>query len=497
MKKNLVFIISILSCVSYSISHAASAAQPHPADKPPRIIQLDLQINGPGKNDPLLQASLRKFPLKIGQPLTIEAYNQAKQLLFDAADQTGYINAQLTTHTILIDRQRHTAIIKLQLDTGPRFYFGAVTFSPSPLSDIFLRRYLSFKEGQTYSTNQLFVTHNALSNSPYFQQVSVEPKRLQTKNQHVPIAVTVTPRPARQYTAGIGYGTDTGPRLTLGHEWRYVTKTGHRFSTQLRLSPVQNILQAVYSIPGKNPATDQYTINGSLFQNHLEQGNSLTKQIGVSSITSKGNWQRTLSLNYQTEIFRFHDQTGQSSNLLIPGINWLYLKADNPVHTTEGQRFNIHLQGAAQTLLSTTSFAQAEIQDKYIHSFNSASRIILRGDVGYTAVRDLTVFPLSLRFYAGGTQSVRGYNFQALGPGRYLAVGSAEYQHRIVGNWSGAVFYDVGNAVDNLPLALRRSTGVGLVWFSPVGPMELTVARSFGRPNHSIQLQFNMGPDLG
>ncbi len=71
------------------------------------------------------------------------------------------------------------------------------------------------------------------------------------------------------------------------------------------------------------------------------------------------------------------------------------------------------------------------------------SRVILRTDLGYTAVHDFNDLPLSLRFYAGGSQSVRGYEYQALGlpdGGRYLVVGSAEYQHQIYGNWNAAVF---------------------------------------------------------
>ena len=112
------------------------------------------------------------------------------------------------------------------------------------------------------------------------------------------------------------------------------------------------------------------------------------------------------------------------------------------------------------------------MQDKYIFSPTDDSRILLRTDLGYTVVHDFNDLPLSLRFFAGGTQSVRGYEYQSLGVpdgGRYLAVGSVEYQHLIIGNWSAAAFWDEGNAFDNFNQGLDRGVGVGIVYKTPIG----------------------------
>jgi translocation and assembly module TamA len=461
------------------------------------ITKVNLQVTGPGASDPTLQALLQKFPLQIGQPLTTPAYDQAKQLLFNTAEQQGYIAAQLTTHEIAIDLKHYTATVTLHLNTGKRHYFGAIHFSQNPYDENFLRRYLSFKEGDPYSTVQLFNLQNTLSNSGYFKQATVAPIHEQAYNQQIPIAVTLTPVASRSYTLGAGYGTDTGPRALFGADWRRVTDSGQRFSTQLQVSPVQSVLQATYTIPGAKPATDKYTVNSSLMENRLDQGTSITKQLGVAAINTQGDWQRTVALTEQLEQFQFTGQKAQNSKLLIPSVTWIYQHADDPIYTHEGQRFSFRVQGSTQTLLSSTSFIQSEVQEKYIHSFNENSRIILRGDVGYTAVENLQTFPLSLRFYAGGTQSMRGYDYQTIGPGRYLAIGSAEYQHRIYGKFSGAVFYDWGNAFDTYPITPEHSTGVGIVWASPLGPMELTVAQSSGALGHSAKIQFIMGPDLG
>ncbi len=465
--------------------------------EPLRITALQLLITGPGQEDIKLQELVNHFPLQEGQILTMPAYNRAKQTLFDTAEAQGFMAAQLVEHAIKIDLTHHTAMVILQLATGPRFYFGEVKFSPNPFAESFLRRFMPFKEGEPYSAKKLVTLQDNLVNSNYFHQVAVQAQREKTADHFVPTQVNLIPRKPQQYTLGLGYGTDTGVRTTIGWDLRRVTSTGQRFSTLMQLSQVQSSLQAIYTIPGKNPLTDQYNITASLLHNQINQGTSFTEQLGAADIVTRGNWKRTLAVNYQFERFQFTGEPTQHSNLLIPGVTWHYLQADSPLFPHHGRQFSFSVQGAKDYLLSSTSFAQTEIKGKYITSPSDKSRVLMRADVGYTVVHDLETFPLSQFFYAGGTQSVRGYPYQSLGPGRYLATGSVEYQHKVMGNWYTATFYDVGNAMNNTNTRLMRAVGVGVVWKSPVGPMELVVAKALSKPGRPNQIQFNMGPDLG
>jgi translocation and assembly module TamA len=126
----------------------------------------------------------------------------------------------------------------------------------------------------------------------------------------------------------------------------------------------------------------------------------------------------------------------------------------------------------------------------------SLSRVIIRGDLGYTVVNDLARLPLTLRFLAGGLGSVRGYAFGSIGPGRYLETASAEYQHVIYGNFSGALFYDVGTATNHFNDVLLRGEGVGIVYNSIIGPIQVYVARAMSKPGKPLSIEFNIGPDL-
>jgi len=197
--------------------------------------------------------------------------------------------------------------------------------------------------------------------------------------------------------------------------------------------------------------------------------------------------------------------TSGLSRLLIPGVSWTRIDADSRIYTTRGSRLALSLQGAARGVLSNTSFAQADLQAKVIRSFGTGNRLIVRGEAGATYVSDFSRLPVSLRFFAGGDNSVRGYAYRSLGPtdasgavigGRYLLVGSVEYDRRIVGNWGAAVFYDAGNAFNSRPASLKRGAGVGLRWRSPVGMVRIDLASALSEPGHPLRLHISIGPDL-
>ncbi|MES2141319.1 MAG: autotransporter assembly complex family protein [Pseudomonadota bacterium] len=473
--------------------HATYQVTPGPLLK---ITHLKVSIQGEGLNNDALKKLMAQLPLYQGGSFLSANYEETKQKLLTAAITEGYLSAYFIQHQVLINRQSYKADVILILDTGPRFYFGPVTFQQSILKDNFLRRYIPFNNGDPYSSKKLLKLQDNLNRSGYFQRVSMSDIATTKQTQQIPIIFNLTPRPSQQYTAGIGYSTDVGVRGTLGWESRYLNQHGHKLNVISQLSKVQNSLQTTYTIPGKHPNTDNYNINFAIVRKQLTQVNSTTQQLGLGSVDQWKGWQRNLFLNYQIERFNYIDRPKVISHLLTPGINFSRSQFDNPVFALHGYRLNLRLQGADKSLLSSASFIQTQFQTKYIMSWNENSRLIFRSDIGYTITPDSNTFPPSLLFYAGGSQSIRGYDYQALGPGRYLMVGSAEYQHRIINNFYAAAFFDAGNAVNNFPINLQKGAGVGVVWISPLGPMELTLGKALDLPSHPLRLQFSMGIDL-
>jgi translocation and assembly module TamA len=463
---------------------------------PLRITSLKILVENIKPVDLKITKLIADFPLHQGNILRTEIYEEAKQKLLTQVVAEGYLSAYFSKHTILINRKTYTSELILILNIGPRYYFGPITFDQSILNNSLLQRYIPFKFGDPYSSTQLLKLQDNLNKSGYFQNVSIPDVQISKENQNLPVTFMLTPRPSQQYTTGIGYGTDVGIRGTLGWESRYLNKEGHRLSVLSQLSKIQNSLQTTYTIPGKHPNTDNYNINFAIVKKKLTQVTTTTQQLGLGSIGKWRGWKRNLFLNYQIERFNYLNRPKTNSHLLTPGLNLSYSKFDNPLFVHHGYQLNFRLQGADQNLLSTTSFLQTEIQGKYIISWDEKSRLLFRGDVGYTLTSNLANFPPSLLFYAGGGQSVRGYAYQSLGPAPYLVAGSIEYQHKLINNFYGAIFFDAGNAVNNFPIHLQKGTGLGLVWASPLGPMEVTAGKALDLPGYPIRFQFTMGFDF-
>ncbi len=209
-------------------------------------------------------------------------------------------------------------------------------------------------------------------------------------------------------------------------------------------------------------------------------------------------------MNHEEEDFDVADDEGRTT-LLIPGISWTKIWADNPVNTKRGLRVYLDIHGTHESLISDTSFLQFRTQLKYIRGLWTDSRIIIRGEGGASLVREFSELPASVRFFAGGDHSVRGYAYNSLGPedengnvagGRHLLVGSIEYEQKIRGNWSVALFYDAGNAIDSISDAIKSGAGFGVRWKSPVGPVRIDLAFPLSESEKDWRIHLIVGPDL-
>ena len=471
-----------------------------------RLEKVDIKITGEGETDPPFQAMPDRLPLKPGAVLNHGLYEDAKKRLQTLAAERGYFDARFTASALQVDVQRNRADIVLHFDTGRRYRMGAVSFGESEFDHGFLSRFVPFQPGEPYHTSHLLALQGNLVNSDYFATVEVRLLTEQAVGDQVPIAVTLVAKKKYQISTGIGYGTDTGPRVKLGWEDRQVNLRGHRFRTELEVSQIEQNATATYEIPLAHPPADKLQFQAGWKHEHNLTIESQQGTAGVARTKGRaGGWIETLSLNYQAEIFQVGDQTG-TSRLLLPGISWTRTLADNQSDPRRGSRLSFGVKGTTRWIGSDIDLLQAGTQGKLIRPFGEKGRILLRGDLGWSRVSDFSRLPPSLRFFAGGDRSVSGYRYQSLGPedasgnvigGRYLAVGSVEYDYRIKKEWSVAIFYDAGNAMDHWnKIDLKQGTGIGVRWHSPIGPVRLDLAYAISQPGIMLRLHFNMGPDL-
>ncbi len=478
-----------------------------------RVTSIDLKLAGEGIHDDQFQALISNFPLHEGDTLDHSRYEAGKRAFLILATENGYRDAQLVTHEIRVQPEQHAADIRLHFDTGRRYRFGKVDFiqvgdlEKSQLSSEFLARFLSFEEGTPYSTTRLFDVQNALSDSDYFDIVEMKPRPEKIENFEIPIDIELEPRSKHRYTAGLGYGTDTNFRGSLGWENRQVNSSGHRFKAEAKVSGIKTNITGKYRIPTRNPRTDRIELTSAWLNENVPTTNSESEifLLGAShTLSRRSGWLETVYLNYQMESFTIANSSGNSS-LLLPGISWSRVIANNRIYTRRGVRLLVDFRGTHPILGSKFQLMQMRLQGKLIHPVLQNGRVILRGDAGLTRIDDFAELPPSLRFFAGGDQSVRGYNYNSLSPkdasgrvlgGEQLLVGSTEYEYSWTEKWSSGIFFDIGNAVDDWAQKLKSGAGFGVRWKSPVGLIRLDLAWALSDPNKPMRLHVVIGPDL-
>jgi translocation and assembly module TamA len=469
-----------------------------------RIGSVDLVVSGAGRDNPAIKQAIADFPIAKGQILVDPTYDAARDALFRTMIEQGFLDTTFEKREVKVDLPSYSAIVILHIQTGNRYYFGEVSFSHDSMDEKFLRRFVNLKPGDPYSPGKLLRLQTSLSDSSLFQSVDVQASKSQAIDYRVPIKVTTTARKRTTWRFGIGYATDTGARTSVDYN-RIVGDNGHKFQSKILLSETTKSLTTGYKIPLADPVNEQLGFGARYSDELIENRRSDISGLSVNYTSPWKDWIRVISLNYDREVYTINDEPEETGRALYPLISITRVVADNRINTTDGYRLYLELRGANSNLLSDTNYAQFRAGMKLIHGLDEGSRLILRSDLGSTNVATLSSMPLSQRFFAGGDNSVRGYAYQELGPkdsygnvvgGKYLIVGSVEFEQHIAGKWSGAVFYDVGNAIDNMGEKLDAGTGFGLRWNSPVGPIRLDFAWGLAKETDRFRLHVIIGPDL-
>ncbi len=478
--------------------------------EPVRLDQVDVVIKGEGENDGAFQ-SIRKEPgLRKGDILDHGRYESLKGRFGVLASARGYFEGKFERSRVVVDKDANTAHLELIYHTGPRYRFGEIDLEHDILDESFIRRYFNFEPGEPYETDPMLELKSRLNATDYFRSVRVNPRLQELDGEVVPVQVELEGRKRHGYSVGAGYATDTGPRLLLGYENRYVNNRGHSFNADLEVSEVGTNVEAAYSIPMSRPANEMLRIYTGYQNEKTDDTLSAINTVGTSYTRSEegSDWLQTYSINYEREYFEVGGQPEQRSDLLIPAFSLSRTRADGNNYPLSGWSFLGRISGSPSSLGSDTSFVQLYTRIKGIYGIGPG-RLLLRAEGGITEVAELNDLPVSQRFFAGGDASVRGYDYKSIGPeelseedgepvvvgGNNLLTTSVEYDYRILNNWAIAAFMDQGNAFNHSEFDFKRSVGVGIRWISPIGPVRVDFARALD-DHQGWKLHLSMGPDL-
>lgn len=475
--------------------------------EPVHLRTVTLRVDGPASQLKAFRVP-KSDELKTGAVLNHGHYEDAKRLIQNQAARYGFFNGRFTSQRLSVDPRAGVADIELIYDSGPRYSMGKVSFSgDAPFDDDLLRRMVPFKENTPYDSELIAELNQAMQASGYFEGVRVDAAPTAAQGEVIPVEVQLQTRKPRTMGLGLGYSTDVGPRAKANWTRHWVNAQGHSYGAEMELSAPKQNVGLWYDVPLDPPLTDKLRLAGGYQYEEMADTDSLSKLLTVgpewhSKLPS--GWERVISLKWQREEYQLGDDAGLST-LLMPGVSYSYLRSDNLVDPHNGYRLQFETQVAKEGLGSDANLLRGTAMIKGLTTLWQNHRFLGRVQVGGSATNGYQSIPPSLRFFAGGDQSVRGYDYQSLSPensdgdkigGRYMVAASAEYQYSIAEKWRIATFVDQGNSFNNLELpSLKTGVGIGIRWVSPVGPLRLDLAHALD-DDGGIRLHFSMGPEL-
>lgn len=475
--------------------------------EPVRIRSRQVEIEGPAAEDSGFRDAIPDAPAE-GDVLNHGQYSSLRQSIQNRARRLGYFDGEFLSRRLEVDPEARTADITIRFRSGERYRLGEVTFEEGHgFENALLEQFVTFEPGQPFHADEVAELSRDLSNSGYFSGVDVNASPTNATDGVIPVSIGLSTRPPRSVAAGVGFSTDVGPRFRGNWREHWINPMGHRRGVETELSEPRQNLSTWYELPLDPPMTDSIRLGAGYQREDIEDVESELLTLGQQwKHQLDSDWLQIASLRWEGERFRIGEGERQTSSLLLPGLGYSKLHANSPLDPSRGYRVQVDVTGSHRAVISDVDILHVNFLARGLYTLADRHRFLARFQFGGVATNRFDDVPPSLRFFAGGDQSVRGYGYETLSPedengvavgGRYLMVGSLEYQYEFVQNWRVAAFFDEGNAMDDLLDPRASGAGIGIRWVSPVGPLRLDVARGLDDEfGGGWRIHFSMGPEL-
>ena len=488
---------------------------------PVRVRHSDLSIEGAGGDDRYLKEDLSAFNPQVGDIFDHTTYETSKTRIVRRLAERGYFDADFTQRRVEVTRAEHAADIDLTWASGIRYDMGPTLFHQTYFRPGLLEKLVYWEEGSYFHQGKLDRLRESLARLDYFSNIDIQARPDDAVDGRMPVAVTLELAKRDVYTTGLSYGTESGAGVRFGLERRYVNSRGHKLSTQLDYAQKRKNLVTQYRIPAFKWLDGWYTVAAQAYDEQTDYIDTrLLKFSGSRSGEINEYLTATASINALRERWAYtvvddgDDSTAPEpvvyryATFTYPELSASYVDVDTRTFPRRGTASALTLRGGVEGAGSDANFVQVHLQTRWFKGIGASDRFILRGEIGHTFTDSLNALPPSLRYYAGGDNSIRGYQYREVGPrvltedGDYsvgaenVITASAEYEHYFNGSWGGAVFVDSGSAFDGRDADWRTGVGVGLRWKSPVGAVRIDLARGLDDPDSSFTIGLGIGAEF-
>ncbi|MRD48493.1 BamA/TamA family outer membrane protein [Caenimonas koreensis DSM 17982] len=448
--------------------------------------------------------------LPAGRAFTQGGWDDAKAQAQRELVLKRYLAGQIAESTADIDAPAHSARLGVRLDSGPLYRLGEMQVTGVKRYDPSLvPRLARLPPGSAYDRDQLIQAQLRLTGSGYFDSafLLVDP---QSDPSAAPVQATVGEAPLQKVVLGVGLTTDSGARASVQYIHNRVPGIGWRAVTDVNIDRKTPSAQTEWTaIPDERGW--RWGALGRI--ERLDDDTLIThgQRLRLGRQRSEEHIERSVYL--QLERATVQTQAGLPVTGLENGAGsaisanyvWTGRYFDSDTSPTRGWGVGIEFGGGFTLTGQRSPFQRTVVRGLWLRPL-AQGRLQIRGEAGAVLARSAAELPATQLFRTGGDTSVRGYGLREIGvtlpggqvvPGRYLAVGSVEWQRPI--EWNGrrtafesALFADAG-AVASRVGDLRAAVGVGagVRWMSPVGPLQADLA--YGVRTHKFRLHMRVG----
>ncbi|HEF7854754.1 TPA: outer membrane protein assembly factor BamA [Campylobacter jejuni] len=472
-----------------------------------------ISIENPLFDDKQNAQTVKDLRSSAGKTINIEDIRKDVKTIETQSADLGYAFVEVYPDIQKNDQtQEATVVFKVILHD--KVYIRNVIISGNSRTvDRVIRRELYITEGNLYNRTDLSESKNALKRTSYFNDVNIKEEKVD--DTHIDLIVDVKEASTGAISGGIGYGSSDGILLNASLSDTNIFGSGIKSSVSVDKS--DDTLSGRISLVNPRVLDSQYSLGGTLYSNDYEWDNYSEKNYGFD-ITIGRQFARyyNISLTYNLEqsdiyhlsptLLRTGYELGKSiKSSITPAITFnntddYYLPRSGIIASTSLEYAGL---GGDQEFISSSSkfnFYQG-LQD-YI-----GYDLIYRYKASFYKVWDEGYLPINQRIYLGGIRSIRGFESRTVSPknqwgdevgGTIAFANSVELSFPLIDRIKlrGSVFFDYGMiGRKNLDEIKRMSTGIGIEWITPIGPLQLVFAKPLNdkKGDDTNSFEFNLG----
>jgi translocation and assembly module TamA len=437
----------------------------------------------------------------------LKAVGEAQVLLHEH----GYPFAEITNTRYIVDYENKTLEAEITMKTGPLCYMGPLTITGEYNVD---REYIealrTWRTGRIWRDSSLDRFNSALRESGLFQTINLEPAKSPDEHNLLPVELELSPAPERTVSGSLNYSSDFGAGLQASWTHRNLTGQGDRLSIDLPIWQDMQILFAQYRLPFVWDNSQDFVAQAALRNENIDAYN-------LSSVSAAGGIERRFSRRLSGSL----KISGEGGRLETPDdeektdyfmfglpASVTYNNSNNFMHTTSGFKIITLISPYSGSYKDDFTVLRGRIDlSAYLPLLPSRGDdklvLALRAATGSVIGENADNIPATIRFYSGGGGSVRGYQYQSLGPrnknndplgGASMAEFSAESRWKIDQDWGLVAFIDGGMVYNgsspDLGEELRWGAGLGLRYYTVIGPVRFDVATPLNGRSDDALLQF-------